>query len=376
MEIPGLTDKTVLVLILTTMSSVPVTMKHVAERAGVSLMTVSRVLRNHPHVSPACRKKVERAVRETGYRANPLVGAWMAHLRTSKARGGLRQTIAFITNDSERHGWKRSLTVRSYFEGADDRANRLGFTLEHFWLGEPGMTPTRMSGILRARGINGILIAPLPLPVISVGLDWASFAPVVFGYSMREPQLHRVTNHQIHTMRLAIRKLTESGHRRIGLALELAKDARVDHNWTTGLYPHLNEIRKSDRVPPFLPNQLAESGLVGWYEKHRPDAILGGRQDMVQWLRRAGHRVPEDVGFATLEYYSEYGDLAGVDQNSHIIGAAAVDLVIEQLYHNERGIPEKPKVVMIEGEWRNGGTLLDKTAAPSNETGSTGNRKK
>ena len=332
-------------------------MKEVAARAGVSLMTVSRVLRNHPHVSTEVRRKVEQAVRETGYRANPLVGAWMAHLRTTKARGANQQTIAFLTGETERYGWKRSLTVRNYYEGAVDRGQRLGFSLEHLWLGETGMTPARMSGIMRARGITGLLIAPLPRPVDSLDLDWEAFAPVIFGYSMRSPPLHRATNHQIHTMRLAIQKVIEAGHQRISLAMESSKDARVDHNWSTGFFPHYLKTREADRIPPFLPEKMTASGLLEWYEKHRPDVILGGRQDMVDWLRKAGHRVPQEVGFASLEYYPEYGNMAGVDQNSHTIGAAAMDLVIEQLYHNERGIPATPKVVMIEGQWVEGSTI-------------------
>ena len=42
----------------------------VARRAGVSPITVSRVVRNHANVSPATRERVEQAITELGYIPN------------------------------------------------------------------------------------------------------------------------------------------------------------------------------------------------------------------------------------------------------------------------------------------------------------------
>lgn len=42
----------------------------VAARAGVSMKTVSNVVRQHPHVSPAMRARVQEAIDELGYRPN------------------------------------------------------------------------------------------------------------------------------------------------------------------------------------------------------------------------------------------------------------------------------------------------------------------
>lgn len=46
--------------------------KEVAERAGVAISSVSRVLSGHPDVSPAMRDAVNNAVRDLGYRPNAL----------------------------------------------------------------------------------------------------------------------------------------------------------------------------------------------------------------------------------------------------------------------------------------------------------------
>ena len=50
-------------------------MREVAERAGVAMSSVSRVLAGHPDVSPAMTEKVMRAVEDLDYREphRPLV---------------------------------------------------------------------------------------------------------------------------------------------------------------------------------------------------------------------------------------------------------------------------------------------------------------
>ncbi|MET0298046.1 MAG: LacI family DNA-binding transcriptional regulator [Microbacterium sp.] len=45
-------------------------LQDVAELAGVSMKTVSNVVRDYPHVSPRMREKVQRAIDELGYRPN------------------------------------------------------------------------------------------------------------------------------------------------------------------------------------------------------------------------------------------------------------------------------------------------------------------
>ncbi|MGV9246063.1 LacI family DNA-binding transcriptional regulator [Streptomyces sp. NPDC003710] len=47
-----------------------VSLRDVAERAGVSIKTVSNVVNNYPHVTPAMRVRVQAAIDELGYRPN------------------------------------------------------------------------------------------------------------------------------------------------------------------------------------------------------------------------------------------------------------------------------------------------------------------
>lgn len=51
---------------------------------------------------------------------------------------------------------------------------------------------------------------------------------------------------------------------------------------------------------------------------------------------------------------------AGMDQNSHEIGLAAIQLLISLINHNECGIPGICRKVLVEGQWVNGSTLPPK----------------
>jgi LacI family transcriptional regulator len=60
-----------------------------------------------------------------------------------------------------------------------------------------------------------------------------------------------------------------------------------------------------------------------------------------------------------LNCFPESCDCAGTGRGIESVGAAAVDLVVQQLEHNERGIPEVPKTVLIDLEWVDGKTVIE-----------------
>ena len=57
------------------MATEKIRIKDIAERAGVSVGTVDRVLHERPNVSPAAREKVEKALAEMEYQPNVYASA-------------------------------------------------------------------------------------------------------------------------------------------------------------------------------------------------------------------------------------------------------------------------------------------------------------
>jgi len=138
-------------------------MREVANVAGVSIATVSRSLANKAGVSGETRRRVQDACNRLGYRTNPLVAALMSSRRRhASPEGGL--TLAYVTAFDTADGWRThpSPIFRQMFAGAERRAADRNYRLEHFWLYRDGMTNTRFSNMLLARGVRGLLFAPVP----------------------------------------------------------------------------------------------------------------------------------------------------------------------------------------------------------------------
>ena len=67
--------------------------------------------------------------------------------------------------------------------------------------------------------------------------------------------------------------------------------------------------------------------------------------------------MPEDVGFALLNCADRSGQFAGIYQNGPTLGAVAVDFLIGMIQRNERGVPELPHSLLVEGTWVQGRTV-------------------
>lgn len=345
------------------MPSEVTTLGRIAQLAGCSISTVSLALRGDLRVRAQTRERICRLAKSLDYRPNPLVSALMTYQRLGKPidRG---VNIAFITSDSMRSPWLSYRFDPGLYEGALDCAASRGLHLEEFWLTEPGMTPGRLDQVLRARNIHAAIIAPLPAPHGGPELDWPGLAAVALGYSLTEPPLHRVISHYFRSMRLALARITQHGYRRIGFFIEEEQDRRVEYQWSGAFVAAQLRLPPRDRVPILICAQLSKArrGFLQWLLKTRPDAILTGHpEEVLQWLGEEQISVPEELGVATLYHRRDrVGRMAGIDHNTALIGAAAVDFLSGMLQRNEYGVPPSPQTVLVECEWREGATLAKK----------------
>jgi len=333
-------------------------LREVARRAGVSAMTASRALRNHGAVSAASRQVVLQAAQELGYRPNPLISALMTQRRASRVvRDPL--AIAFVTSFPTRSGWRASRINRDFHDGAAAACARQGYKLEDFWLREPGMSGRRLSSILYHRGVNGVMIAPLPVALGHLRLEWDLFSAVALGYSLAFPRLHRAVNHQFRSIRVALRRLRKRGCRRIGLALKASIDERVEHHYLGGYLVDQHRAAPGDRIPPHVPpdRDWCAEGFLRWFKEHRPEVVITHHEAVAEWLARAGVGVPGDVALVQLNLPDKSGAVAGIYQNGLEVGAAAADFLVSMLLRNDRGLPALPHSVLVEGTWVEGLTL-------------------
>ncbi len=339
--------------------------EHVSQRslaalAGVSPMTVSLALRGHPSISAKTRKKIEDLARKHDYRPDPALSALNAY-RVRNAKASHQGVLAWLTAFSTRDGWREMIQAQAYFEGARACADKLGYRMEEFWAMDPAISPKRLTQIFLSRGVRGIVVAPLPPKVTSIDLAWEHFSAVALGYSLQSPCLHTVMNNQFRNMKQAVQKLHERGYRRIGMAMPLAKDERVDHNYLAGYWVGQHTLESgAAKLDPLLVSMLDEKAFCVWVRKAKPDAVVVSASmahDIIGWLKSMKLRVPRDVGVCVASI--PYGDdtISGINENAPAVGAHAVETVVGMIHRNERGVPERRFSLLLEGEWVDGKTV-------------------
>lgn len=332
-------------------------MKHVAQAADVSVMTVSLALRQDPSIPAPTRERVMAAAAKLGYRRNPLVSALMAGLRGWHPRGREAHVIAYVESYPATATPQQQGSLRRFREGAAAGAARHGYRLQVFRLGEGGLSETRLEQVLTARGIRGVVFAPFPRTGSVLEQRWENHALATLGFSLAKPPLHRAVNHQIHSIRLALAELVALGYRRIGLVMSRHEDARVERNWLSSVLLAQHEHAGTDRsFPLFFEERIERGALRAWVRREQPEVVVSTEEGVPAMLGRPGGRGARRVGFAHMHLTPEQAGSSGIDQNNERVGAAAVDLVAEQLHGNSFGFPENPKTVLIEGRWVAGTT--------------------
>lgn len=337
----------------------PVNMREIARLTGVSIATVSKSLTNKPDVSTATRERVLSACEKLGYKTNPLVAALMrSRRRRSSPASGL--TLAYVTAFPTADGWRRhpAPIFRQLFAGAEARARERNYRLEHHWLFRDGMSNARFSQMLEARGIKGVLLAPVPDTQTSVVLNWSALSIVVLGINPATSQFHRVSTDYFQSMLLAMEQCRRLGYRRPGFAARLETTARLEHRWEGAYRVAQERLGFSKTIHPLIVQEWTPDNVGQWLRRHRPDVVIGpvlGRLE--ELIVASGKRIPEDIGLIGLLVPHPDDRLSGVLQDGEILGGTAVDQLVSQIERNETGLPLHPVTHTMLGRWNPGRTI-------------------
>lgn len=331
-----------------------VTLADVARAAGVSLAGASYALRADRSIPPGTVERVRRVAAELGYRPDLRVSSLMAAIRRGRAFKS-RETLAFVWIDTPRRTDRLPIHlqhfVRVILASAQERAEQLGCTLEQFWLDERTMPVERLHGILRARGISGVIISPAASEhAVALDWDWQPFASAIIGTTEISPVLNRSAHHHYRSVWLTLERLRREGFNRPAAILSRNVQDRI-HSMQLAAFltnhPHPGLARSAVRFS----EPDAFGGLGPWLRRLRPDALVLGWQldgKQADTLRALGPRLQRMV---TLDWHP-HGVLPGIDPCNEAIAAQAVDLVIAQLHRSELGRPAQPTTLLTDGVWR------------------------
>ncbi len=309
-----------------------ITIYDVADRAGVAISTVSRVLNDSPDVSERTRQRVNEAIDALEFRPDR-VAKTLAQQRTRSI------AIAIPTFTTPFHN-ELLKGVRSILVGEDH-------DLLLFDLGSRSPLE-RLLGMLKRGTVDGLLLAGVPVDEsLAVELK-ALRAPVVL-----------VGHHHSHfdcfywenasSARAAIVHLIEQGHRRIGMIRSFT-NSFLQMKRIEGYRQAMEEAHL-----PF-DESLIKSGTTekhaGFSEEHGYEAMQrlleldppvtavfasSDVQAIGAWkaIREAGKTVPEDialVGYDDIKT-SHFIGLSSVDQNMEGVGREAAEQLLFRLAH-------------------------------------------
>jgi DNA-binding LacI/PurR family transcriptional regulator len=324
-------------------AGMPTTLKHIADYTGLSIMTVSRVVRGRPDVSAGSRRKVLTAVRRLGYIPNPA-----AQLLASRSVPGAPSDRIIGTIFS-----REVVTSHSYFagiiQGIADEARRFDcHLLFGYGLGDAS-GPTDYPKMIREMMTRWIILVGKVPPRFVRQLRGNGFSLVLV--DMRPParDMDAVVCEDALGAYTATRHLIKLGHRRIALIRGPARHP-FSQALTSGYRRGLHESGipwRDDLVleAPLKPQGGYDAAEVLLKRPGHPTAIFTNDDlaiGALRAIRDRGLRVPEDialVGFDDIEYAAHTAPpLTTVAVPKEEMGRLAVRQAIAQMEQGEQHV--------------------------------------
>jgi len=311
----------------------PVTLKDVAERAGVSRSAVSRTFTAGASVSEAMRNKVEKAASELGYTPNALASS----LTTGRTR-----LIGLVSNNFHNPIFLEVFDL--FTRGLQERGLRpllVNLTEE--------TDPANSVKMLRQYSVDGVVVASSTLtPAFSQAFRDARM-PVVhsFGRHSSTPLVHVVGIDNVACGRMAASTLLARGYKHIGFLggpeSATSTQDRLD-GFMSEIAAHKPKIKVthsfasaysydagSIEMKSLLRSKPAEAYFCG------DDVLSIGALSAVQ---QHGLRVPDDIGLIGLNDMEMAGwdniSLTTIRQPIRQIISSSIELIVAMLDDPER----------------------------------------
>jgi LacI family transcriptional regulator len=327
-----------------------VSIREVAERAGVSLGTVSNVL-NHPEVvAEATRLRVQEVIKELGFVRN----GFAHHLRA-----GLSPHLGLVVLD----------VANPFFtevaRGVEDAAIRAGYVVILCNSDDSATKEERYLRILEEQRAAGILITPVQNEVGYLQhLQKKGIALTLLDRPGRSLEICSVTVDDIAGGELATQHLLELGHRSIAFVngplriRQCAERHTGMHRALTNAGLNPAQIVIDVPVPALnaASGEMCVEALLSYERK--PSAIFCANDllalGVMRGLLERGVKIPTDialVGYDDVEFASSLSpSLTSIRQPKYQIGYAAAELllheIIDPLHHQHQQLVYQPELIV------------------------------
>jgi LacI family transcriptional regulator len=338
------------------MAGTMVSIREVANHAGVSVGTVSNVLNRPEIVAPATRTRVQAAISELGFVPN----ATARQLRRGRGR-----VLGLVVLD----------VANPFFtdvaRGVDDATNAAGMAV--IFCNSDGDLAREASflDLLEEQRVQGVLITPIDdANQRLLELRERGVLVVLLDRLARRPDLCSVSVDDRHGGELAMRHLIEAGHERIAFVggpwrLEQVRDRY--HGALAAAREAAGGGDPGDRLRHVeTPQTTVAAGrdaagrILGTPRASRPTAIFCANDllalGVLQGLTRQRIRVPADmalVGYDDIDFAAAAAvPLSSVRQPRQRLGRAAAELLMDEandpMGHVHKQIVFEPELVVRE----------------------------
>lgn len=319
------------------------TIKQVAQRAGVSSATVSRVLSGASAVRPDNAERVLAAVAELGYRPN-LIASNLRRNKTAK--------IGVVVPDIENPHFSHSIRI---FE---DIAYREGFRVLLCNTEDQPEKQRDYLHVLADERVEGIILVPIHSGGAEIAGNVDRGIPVVaYDRPVDDPRADAVIADNVEGARRATELLIEAGHRRIGFVGGIA-DLKPGADRLAG---YEAAVRARGLTPVVANGEFSVARAQAATDEllRHPAGITGlvvGSNLMTIGAQRAirarGVRVPEDVALVGIDdpWWAELLEppMTTVAQPVRRMAESAINLLFERI----AGTRTQPRCVVFGFELR------------------------
>ncbi len=307
-------------------------MADVAKALKLHPSTVSLALRCHPRIPESRRKRVIEAAHRLGYRPNPMVAALMRTRRSGRVERGL-SNLAVLYPDRAIFELPTTQCIQRAIVA---RGEEHGYTMDTFFASEWLENPKRLMKAMAARGCRALLLSDALSTEFLEKLPLEEFCVVTFCFKWR--RYVAVETHFQHGILLCLEKATCLGLRRVGLLLPPLVEEKTGGSYLAA-YLRWQSLRSVTVIPPLISDSIQKTRA--WARKYRPDVVITN-------LSRQPHIHPAQEILLDCVPGSH---IPGVNPRRDILGAAAVDMLLQQLQHGAFGEAETSRILLVEGEW-------------------------
>lgn len=328
-----------------------VTLKQIAERAGVHLSTVSLAMRNDPRLPLKTRQRLQKLAREMGYVPDAAMSALCAY-RSAIRPHEIQSGLAFLTDEPARSYPFSSIV----YEHARARAAKLGYNLIDFNLQEQSLS--QLMSVWWNMGLRGVLIGPFHESGAVLEGEWDRWPVVAFGHSVAAPHFTRASFNHFQNMLTHLEELRKRGYKRIGICLKNELSERTHGQLHAAYLLDQATHGAGPTIPIYSGDAVETDALEAWIKEHELDAIVS-YDNTYSVLVQRGWKIPEKLGLSLFSnwWVQKENLFAGMDTKVGLLAEGAVSFLVSLIHEQAVGILNPPRAYMLSGEFCDGRTL-------------------